>query len=94
MTKDRLEAAKNRLEAGGLVLNTLPMLFMALGFGVIVFSFMRPDKYGEQGHLLGLAVFGVGYAHLRINRLEAQKKPENGDGEEGTASQQSPTASA
>ena len=80
---------KNRLEAGGLVFKTLPMVFMALGIGVIVFSFIRPDKYGEQGHLLGLAVFGVGYAHLRINRLETQNNPEDGDEEEGTASQQS-----
>jgi hypothetical protein len=52
-----------------------------LKIGQLFFSFLRPDKYGEGDNFLGLAVFGVGYAHLRINRLETQKNPKDGGGE-------------
>jgi hypothetical protein len=84
---------KNTIESAGFVFKYWPILFMAWGIGVVIFSLMRPDKYGEQGHVLGVALVGVGYAHLRINRLEAQKDPEDGGGEEGTASQQSSATS-
>ena len=80
---------KNTIESTGFVFKYWPILFMAWGIFVIVFSELRPEKYGEQGHVLGLALVGVGYAHLRINRLETQNNPEDGDEEEGTASQQS-----
>ncbi len=80
---------KNTIESAGFVFKYWPILFMAWGIGFILYSFVRPEKYGEQGHVLGLALVGVGYAHLRINRIETQKNPEDGGGEEGTASQQS-----
>ena len=67
------------LEAGGLVFKAVPMLFMAVGLCVTVYSFL--EEKDSQGTLLGVAVFGVGYAHLRINRLETQKNPKDGGGE-------------
>ena len=67
------------LEAGGLMFKAVPMLVMALGLCVIVYSFL--EEKDSQGTLLGVAVLGVGYAHLRINRLETQKNPKDGGGD-------------
>jgi hypothetical protein len=39
------------------------------GLLIIVFSVIKPEKYGDVGVWVGLNAILVGYAHLRINEM-------------------------